>query len=129
MILTVKILMTATTLCFLRGFRLARSDPQRHRRWMLAGLVSFVAIAVALVLGVHVFEQSYSPAPWTVGAFGEPGARFLLKLHRGMATVSAILLLMQAVSGWKRRPAHLKLGPATLACWLVSYASGLVLFA
>lgn len=128
MILAVKILMTGATLFLLLGFRLARSDRDRHRRWMLAGLVTFIGIAVALVLGVHVFEQSYGPAVWCVRLLGEQGAWFLLKLHRGLATLSGVLLVMKAVSGWKRRPIHPRMGSATLALWLASYASGLVLF-
>lgn len=128
MIVAVKLLMTLATLLFVAGWTQARRDLRRHRALMLSGVLSFLGIAVVLVVGVHFFGQSYAPAAWLVGAFGEAGAWNVLRAHRALATVSAVLLLAQAFTGWRRRPVHPRMARWTAAFWLASFVSGLAVF-
>jgi uncharacterized membrane protein YozB (DUF420 family) len=128
MIFAVKLSMTLATLFLVAGYRVASSDNQLHRKLMILGLASFVGTAVVLVLGANVFDGTYAAAAWSVRLFGEKGAQSLLLAHRGLAAISALLLVYQAWTGWKRRPVHLRMARLTLVLWIVSYISGCVLF-
>jgi uncharacterized membrane protein YozB (DUF420 family) len=128
MILAVKWLMTFATVLFVAGYSVASKNVQLHRRLMISGLVSFLGIAALLVLGAQVYGATYEPAAWAVRLFGGKGSADLLIAHRVVATVSALLLLTQAWSGWKRRSIHPRMARLTLMLWLVSYVSGSLLF-
>ncbi len=128
MILVVKCLMTFATVLFVVGYRVAGKHDQLHRRLMISGLVSFLGVAMVLVVGVHVYGATYEAAAWAVRLFGGRGSLNLLIAHRGVATISALLLLAQAWTGWKRRSVHPRMARLTLALWLVSYISGSFLF-
>ncbi len=128
MIFAVKLLMTLTTGFLVVGYRVAKRDNDLHKKLMVLALVGFAGTALALVVGTHVFEQTYSPAAWSVRLFGPTGASRLLLVHRGFASISACFLIFQACTGWMKRPAHPRLGRSTLVLWVVSYVSGLVLF-
>ncbi len=128
MILAVKWLMTLATVLIVVGYSVVGKNLQLHRRLMISGLVSFLGIAVVLVLGVQVYGATYEPAAWAVRLFGGEGSANLLIAHRVVATISALLLLAQAWSGWKRRRIHPRMARLTLVLWLVSYVSGSCLF-
>ena len=128
MILAVKWLMTLATGLFVVGYGVSGRNVQLHRRLMISGLVCFLGIAAVLVLGVQVYGATYEPAAWAVRLFGDRGSVHLLVAHRVVATISALLLLAQAWTGWKRRRVHPRMARLTIVLWLVSYVSGSFLF-
>lgn len=130
MILAVKVVMTLATLCFAIGYAARQRDNRLHRRMMLAGFVLTLSIAVILVVGVHGFGAAYRPAYWLARAAGGPErAQWVLIMHRLLASVALVALVAQVVSGLRRDPLHRRLYPYTIGLWLVTYVSGMYLFA
>ena len=129
LILSVQIVMTAATVCFVAGLRVRHTNNPLHRKLMLAGFLLTIGIAVVLVVGVHAFGLSYSPAGWLVAGVGsEEAARGVLIAHRLVATLTLLVLLGQVITGIRRHPAHRWLYMAVVPLWLVSYVSGLFIF-
>ena len=128
MILAVKWLMTLVTVLFVVGYGVSGSNVQLHRRLMISGLLCFLGIAAVLVLGVQVYGAAYESAAWAVRLFGDRGSADLLIAHRVVATISALLVLAQAWTGWNRRRVHPRMARLTMVLWLVSYVSGSCLF-
>ncbi len=125
----IQIFMSAATASFAAGYHFRHRNNALHRKLMLLGLLLTVGIAVVLVVGVHVFDATYGPAPWLVDlAGGEEGARVVLVLHRIFASVTLVLLLVQVVTGIRRLPLHRRLYKVVVPAWLVSYATGMVIF-
>jgi len=129
LIVTVKMVFTLATMLFAWGYMVSRRNNALHRRLMVLGFVATLSIAVVLVVGVHLLGQGYAPAQWLLGAAGGPGgARMVLLAHRGVATLTLVLLIAQMVAGARRLPLHRRLHRWVVPFWLVTYLSGLVLF-
>ena len=128
MILGVKLVMSVATLLFAAGLIFRHRNNLWHRKLMMAGFATTLGIAIVLVVGVNGFGSTYSPAVWLVGMTSAAVARWILILHRVNATVTFLLLILQAISGYRRSPLHNRLYPATIGFWLISYFSGLVIF-
>ena len=130
MIFAVKVVMSVATLLYAIGYTLRRRNNLWHRRVMLLGFLATLAIAVVLVVGVQVYGSGYHPAFWLVDALGtERRAAIVLLVHRGVATVTLLLLIAQVVSGWRRLPLHRRLYPFTIGFWLIAFVSGMFIFA
>ena len=129
LILAVKLVMTLATLCYAFGYAMRHRDNARHRLAMALGFLLTLGIAVVLVVGVQGFGATYRPAYWLVEWLGgDAPARNVLLAHRGLATVSLVLLIVQVVSGFQRRPLHRQLYPFTVTGWVASYVSGMFIF-
>lgn len=129
MILLVKLVFTAATLCYVLGFANRHRNNPLHQRLMIAGFLLTLAIAVVLVVGVQVFDAGYGPAGWLVRVTGgEQNARIVLIIHRLVATVALLFLIAQIVTGLRRMPLHRRLFRPVIVLWLITYASGLVIF-
>lgn len=129
MILSVKLVMSLAMLLFAFGYAMRRRNNLLHRRAMAAGFCATLAIAVVLVVGVQGFGASYRAAFWLVEAMGdEQRARLVLLVHRGFASFSFALLLVQVYTGIRRLPLHRTLYPLTIGAWIVSYVSGMFIF-
>lgn len=129
MIFSVKLVMTLATLTYAFGYAMRHRNNSLHRKVMATGFVLTLAIAVILVVGVQVFGAGYRPAFWLVEWMGGEGrARIVLLVHRGLATVTLLLLITQVVSGIRRFPLHARLHVFTIAAWLISYVSGMFIF-
>lgn len=121
--------MTLATLCYAFGYAMRHRNNLLHRRAMALGFCLTLAIAAVLVVGVQGFGAGYRPAYWLVEwSGGEQRARFILLVHRSLATVSLGLLIAQVVSGIRRLPLHRLLHPFTIAGWIISYVSGMFIF-
>jgi uncharacterized membrane protein YozB (DUF420 family) len=127
-IFTIKAFMSLATLCYAFGYALRHRNNALHRRIMAGGFVLTIAIAVVLVVGVHFFGASYRPAFWLVESLGEARAHTVLLIHRAIATLTFLLLALQAISGARRLPLHSKLYPFTILTWIISYISGMFIF-
>ena len=126
----VKFLMSMATLSFAAGYLVRHKNNDRHRLLMLAGFVLTLATAAVLVTGVHLFGAAYAPAFWLVSWLGgEEPAGVVLIVHRLIATAALVLLVTQVYTGIRRLPLHAKLYRFTIAAWLISYFSGMVVFA
>ena len=129
MILAVKLIFTLSTLLFMAGYAMRRRNNDLHRHLMAWGFAAAVSIAVVLVVGVYFFGGTYAPAEWLVELTGgDAGARAVLLAHRGVATLTFLLLLTQVILGLRRHPLHRKLHRAVIPLWFVSYGSGLIVF-
>lgn len=128
MIVAIKLVMSAATLIYAVGLVYRHRDNARHRRLMALGFAVTLTIAVALVVGVHVFGSTYGAAVWLVQAAGRAGAETVLLVHRGVATVTLLALVAQVVTGALRHPAHGALARVTVPLWLLSYVSGMFIF-
>ena len=73
MIILVKLVFTAATLCFVLGYANRFRNNPLHQRLMLSGFLLTLAFAVVLVLGVYGFGESAAAAGWLVRVTG--GAR------------------------------------------------------
>jgi uncharacterized membrane protein YozB (DUF420 family) len=130
MIFAVKVAMTLATLCYAIGYAARRRDNRFHRRIMLVGFALTLSIAVILVAGVHGFGAAYRPAYWLVRGMGGPErAQWVLIAHRAVAAVTFVALGAQVFFGLRRDPRHLRLYPYVIALWLVTYLSGMFVFA
>ncbi len=129
MIVLVKIVFTLATLSYAAGLYYRHRNNPLHQKLMGTGLVFTLSIAVVLIAGVHLFQATYGPAAWLVRMTGGmDSAGTVLIVHRGISTLSLLLLLLQVVSGWRRMPLHGRIYPLVITLWLVSYVSGLVIF-
>ena len=129
MIIAVKLVFTAATLCYLAGFQMRIRNNDLHRKLMALGFVLTLGIAVVLLAGVYGFNATYAPAGWLIDAVGgEAGARIVLLIHRGVATLTLIVLIVQIVAGVRRLPLHKRLYKAVIPLWLITYVSGLTIF-
>ncbi|MCH8075762.1 MAG: DUF420 domain-containing protein [SAR324 cluster bacterium] len=129
MILLVKLVFTAATLCYAVGFANRHRNNPLHRRLMISGFLLTLAIAVVLVVGVQIFDATYAPAEWLVSVTGgEQAAGTVLIVHRLVATVALLFLIAQIVTGLRRLPQHKWLFRPVIALWLVTYVSGLTIF-
>jgi uncharacterized membrane protein YozB (DUF420 family) len=129
MIAAVQAVMSAATLAYALGYWLRHRDNLWHRRLMALGFVFTLAIAVVLVAGVHLYGATYGPADWLVQALGgDRPARVVLIVHRGLATLTFLLLAAQVYTGWRRLPLHHRLHRAVVPLWLLSYVSGMFIF-
>ena len=129
MILLVKLVFTAATLCFAVGFANRHRNNALHQRLMIAGFLLTLTIAVVLLAGVYIFGATYSPAGWLVDLTGgQQGARAVLIIHRVLATVALLFLIAQIVTGLRRLPLHRRLFRPVIALWLVTYLSGMTIF-
>lgn len=129
MIIIVKLIFTLATILFVAGYTQRRRNNDLHRQLMAWGFASTIAIAVVLVVGVNIFDGQYSPAGWLMDLTGsEAGARAVLLAHRGVATLTFLLLLTQVILGLRRHPLHLKLHRLVVPLWAITYGSGLVVF-
>lgn len=127
MIITVKIVFTVATLLFARGLWIRPKTASTHGYWMLGGLCATLGTAVVLIVGVNVYGATYSPASWLVSMAGDH-AKWVLLIHRGISTLTFVLLLIQGWAGWRRHPLHLRLYKIVIPLWLTSYLSGLTIF-
>lgn len=129
MIVAVKLVFSAATLAYALGLMLRHSNNRLHQMMMGLGFLLTLGIAVVLVVGVYGFGSTYAPAQWLIGlAGGEGGARIVLLIHRGFATVSLLLLIAQIVAGLRRHPLHKRLYKVVIPAWIISYISGLFFF-
>ena len=129
MIILVKLVFTAATLCFVLGYANRFRNNPLHQRLMISGFLLTLAIAVVLVVGVYGFGESYAAAGWLVRLTGsEQGARIVLIIHRLVATVALLFLIIQIVTGLRRMSLHRRLHRPLIALWLVTYLSGLTIF-
>ncbi|MEE8435043.1 MAG: DUF420 domain-containing protein [bacterium] len=129
MILLVKLVFTAATLCYAVGFANRHRNNPLHQRLMISGFLLTLAIAVVLVVGVQIFGASYAPAGWLVRvAGGEQAAGTVLIIHRLVATVALLFLIAQIFAGLRRLPLHRRLFRPVIVLWLITYTSGLVIF-
>lgn len=129
MILLVKLVFTAATLCYALGFANRHRNNVLHQRLMISGFLLTLAIAVVLVVGVQVYGAGYGPAGWLVRvAGGEQNARIVLIIHRLVATVALLFLIAQIVTGLRRKPLHRRLFRPVIVLWLITYGSGLAIF-
>jgi len=130
MIFAVKALMTLATLCYAIGYASRRRDNLQHRRMMLTGFVLTLATAAVLVSGVYGLGGTYRSAYWLIRATGAPErARWVLIAHRIIAAVTLSTLIAQVVTGWRRAPLHGRLYPYTIGLWLITFVSGMFIFA
>ena len=130
MILAVKLAMTLATLCFAIGYAARRRDNRLHRRVMLLGFAVTLAAAAILVAGVQGFGATYRPVYWLVRGTGGPEhARWVLMAHRAVAALTFAAIGTQVYSGIRRHPLHVRLYPYTIGLWLVTYVSGMLIFA
>lgn len=129
MILSVKLVMSLATLVYAFGYAMRHRNNPLHRASMGLGFLLTLSIAVVLVVGVQGFGAGYRPAFWLVEWMGgEQRARTVLLVHRGIATVTLLLVLAQVFSGVRRLPLHRRLHPFTIGAWIVSYVSGMFIF-
>ena len=129
MIIAVKLVFSAATLVYLLGLYFRRRNNALHRKLMGLGFILTLGIAIVLVVGVYGFGGTYAPAEWLVrAAGGQTGARAVLLTHRGFATLTLALLIVQIVAGMRRHPLHLRLYKAVIPTWLITYISGLIIF-
>lgn len=129
MIIAVKLVFSAATLAYLLGLFFRHSNNALHQKLMGLGFILTLGIAVVLVVGVYGFGATYAPADWLMRAAGsEAGARVVLLVHRGFATLSLLLLIVQIVAGLRRHPLHRWLYKAVIPAWLITYISGLTIF-
>lgn len=130
MILAVKLAMTAATLCYAIGYAARRRNNRLHRQAMAAGFALTLAAAALLVAGVYAFGTGYRPAYWLVRGLGSPErARVVLVIHRVIAALALLAVATQVVLGVRRDPLHRRLYPYVIALWLISYVSGMFVFA
>ncbi len=129
MILAVKLVFSIATLFFIIGYAMRWRNNARHQKLMLLGFGFTLAIAVVLLTGVYAFGASYGPANWLLELTGSvSGAKAVLLAHRGLATVTLVILIAQLVSGIRRHPLHHRLFKTVIPLWIVTYVSGLVIF-
>lgn len=129
MIVAVKLVFTAATLCYFIGFLMRIRNNDLHRKLMALGFVLTLFIAVVLLVGVYGFSATYAPAGWLIDvAGGEAGGRTVLLVHRGVASLTFVVLIVQIASGMLRLPLHKRLYTTVISLWLISYVSGLVVF-
>lgn len=129
MIILVKIVMTAATLCYAAGLAMRHRNNDLHRKLMAAGFILTAGIAVVLVAGVNIFGATYGPSPWLISLTGGEGdARVVLIIHRIFATLTLLLLMAQVYAGIRRLPYHKTLFKAVIPTWLITYISGLSIF-
>jgi len=106
--------MGAAAVCFVMAYRRRYVTP-RHMRWALTGLV----LDLAGTLVVLVFHRLLG--------WGIPAAHAGVVLwHRRVAYVSTALLLLVALSGWRRWPVHPRLAVVFLPLYLVTLALAIV---
>ena len=129
MIILVKLVFTAATLCYALGFANRHRNNPLHQKLMISGFILTLGIAVVLVAGVQIFGATYAPAGWLINvAGGDQGAQTVLIVHRLFATVALLFLIAQVITGWRRHPLHRRLFRPVIVLWLVTYVSGLTIF-
>ena len=106
--------MGAAALCFVMAYRRRHVTP-RHMRWALTGL----ALDLAGTLVVLVF---YRLLGWTIPA----AFPLVVFWHRRLAYVSTGLLLLVALSGWRRWRLHPRLAVVFLPLYLVTLSLAIV---
>ncbi len=129
MIIVVKLVFAAATLAYALGYFNRIRNNALHRRLMALGFLLTLGIAVALLVGVYGFHSTYGPAGWLVDLSGGAGpARIVLLAHRAVASLTLLFLIAQIVTGVWRHPLHRRLFRIVIPLWLISFATGLVIF-
>ncbi len=91
------LVMAAGLLCFVVAFRLRRDTP-RHKRWALTGTALALGGVVVVLLAWRVLD-------WQVPA----RSATWVGVHRTLAYAATALVLLVAVSGWRRWAFHTRL--------------------
>lgn len=129
MIVAVKLVFTVATLFYIAGYSMRIRNNALHQKLMGLGFACTLGIAVTLLVGVYGFDGTYSAAMWLEDmAGGAEGARAVLLTHRGVATLTLLVLIVQILAGLKRHPLHKRLFKVLIPLWIVTYVSGLVIF-
>ena len=129
MIVAVKLVFTLATLLYVIGFAMRIRNNALHRKLMVSGFLCTIGIAVVLVVGVYGFGGTYAPAMWLTEMTGSVGnAKIVLLVHRAVATITLVVLVVQVVTGLKRHPLHKRLFKAVIPLWTITYVSGLIIF-
>ena len=117
--------MTLATVLFLIGYTFRKSDVQKHRILMSSGVGAVLLTAVLLVVSVHLIHNSSMQA----AGFFPAAPRMIILIHRLVATVATVLMLLMLWSGaTRRREFHIKTHRLFIPFYLVVYVSGLVIF-
>ena len=129
MIIAVKIVFSLATLAFIAGLRVRRSNNQLHKRFMILGFILTLSIAMILIAGVHLFNQTYGPAQWLVEISGGINqAKNVLIAHRVFSTIALLFLVTQVITGIVKNPLHRVLVKFVIPFWSISFFTGLVIF-
>jgi hypothetical protein len=99
--------------CFLAAFATRKRTPV-HRRWG----ITWVAIDLA---GTAVVLVAYRGFGWVIER-SDPTVVFW---HRAFAYVATAMVLLVAVSGWRRWKIHTRLWPVFLPLYAVTYVLAL----
>ena len=108
--------MGAAAFCFVTAYR-RRYVTSRHMRWALTGLALDLTGTVVVLVFYRVLGWSI-PAAFPVVVFW----------HRRCAYVATALLLLVALSGWRRWRVHPTLGRILLPLYLVTLGLAIVGF-
>ena len=108
--------MGAAYACFLRAFAVRKRTPV-HKRWGLTGVALDMA-GTAVVLVVH------RGLGWSLPHRDEA----LVLWHRGFAYATTAMVLLIAVTGWRRMPLHTRLWPVFLPLYGVTLALAILAY-
>lgn len=115
-----------SAICFVIGWGQIRKKRVRiHRRWMLTGVVFAALFFIIYALKTFLIGDTKFGGPKSVNGFYYT----FLQIHSILATVAAILGVITLVFAAKARfSKHRKIAPWTVITWLVTAATGLVVF-
>ena len=114
------VISTVAIVTILLGVRAIRADNwRRHRAFMLASLVLFVAFLALYLYKVSVQGPAPFPGPDTVYRF----------VYLPTLAVHVVLLALTRSVAELRRTAHARFGRIAAALWLVSFVLGNVVYA
>ncbi len=117
--------MTLSVVLFLSGYFYRKRNNRLHRILMGSAVAANLLSAVFLVFSVHVLYAGSMIAAGFQPVFSPP----VVLTHRIVASLTALLMLVQAWSGITRRIAlHRRLHFVFLPLYLGVYVSGLIIF-
>ncbi len=134
MAVTLKLLLSAATLCFALGYASRHRDNRgnrgnsTHRHWMMWGLA--LAWTVPIVWGAGgVLGVNLRPGYWLIDLLGGEGrAHLLAGFQKGMTMLALLVLGFQGWLGLRRAPLRRTLSYAVILLWLCSYVTGMFFY-
>jgi putative membrane protein len=114
----------SAAVCLVRGYRaIKRRAIERHRAFMVAAFVFSAAFLVLFVIRFVTFGFRYGGTGVARGIYYG-----LLFAHEPIAVLSVPLACVTLGLGLRRSPSHAEIARPTLVMWLVSCATGAILF-
>lgn len=121
-----ELVMIASAICASIGwYFIRRKNRAVHRRWMLSASVLGAVFFVSYALGTFLIGDTSYGGPQKYSA----AYQLFLQVHVVLATVAAVLGVITLRFAFKERfSRHRRVAPWTVTLWLISAATGLVVY-